>query len=142
MKKIIILIFAIVFLFITHCKSQETLQTKDSIPKKQDNTKERTKMTFVEEMAEPFEGYNSIQMFIQDNLIYPEEAKSKGISGKVFIEFVIEEDGTITNIKVLVGVHPLLDEEAMRVVGMFPKWKPCKNKGKPVRCYYQLPVTF
>jgi len=136
-----------------HCKKQEILPTKESIieinksdscdvKNKQDSLTNIPLMRFVEEMAEPIGGINTIYKFIQDNLIYPEEAKSKGIEGGVAVEFIIEGDGTITNVKILQGLHPDLDEEAIRVVNMFPKWKPCKTLGKPVRCYFQLLVSF
>jgi TonB family protein len=151
MKHVFFILAAIVFV-LNYCHAQEILPAKErmetnksdscSVKNKQDGLKNKAQMYFVEEMPEPIEGFNTIYQFIQDNLIYPEEAKSKGIEGKVFVEFIIEEDGTISNVGILQGLHPDLDEEAIRVINMFPKWKPGKKSGKPVRCYYQLPVSF
>lgn len=65
-----------------------------------------------------------------------------GIQGKVYIQFVIERDGSITDVKVLRGVDASLDKEAVRVVKAMPKWKPGKQRGKPVRVSYTLPINF
>jgi TonB family protein len=97
---------------------------------------------FVEVMPEPTGGLDAMYNFLQENLKYPEEARKKGISGRVLIEFVIERDGRITNVKVIHGTHPDLDAEALRVVKMMPKWKPGTQNGEPVRCFYQIPVMF
>ena len=64
------------------------------------------------------------------------------IQGKVFIQFVIERDGSITDVKVVRGVDASLDKEAVRVVQSMPKWKPGKQRGKPVRVAYTLPINF
>jgi protein TonB len=80
--------------------------------------------------------------FLQNTLKYPEVARNNNISGQVFLEFVVERDGSISGVKVLVGVYPDLDQEAIRVVKMMPKWKPGKQMGKPVRCFYQIPIRF
>jgi TonB family protein len=98
---------------------------------------------FVDEMPEPIGGFDAMLKFIQLELIqYPEKAKKNKITGQVFVEFVIEEDGSISNVKVISGISPELDEEAIRVVSMMPKWKPGKNRGKPVRCFYTIPIRF
>ena len=65
-----------------------------------------------------------------------------GIQGKVYIQFVIEKDGSITDVKVARGVDASLDKEAVRVVKAMPKWKPGKQRGKPVRVSYTLPIFF
>ena len=80
--------------------------------------------------------------YLSSNIKYPEEAKEKGISGRVFIQFVIEKDGSVSNVKVMKGIGGGCDEEAVRVVKAMPKWKPGKQKGKPVRVNYILPVSF
>ena len=80
--------------------------------------------------------------FIQKNLVYPQEAKEQKVSGKVFVGFVVEADGSLTNFSILRSVHPLLDEEALRVVKLMPKWKSGEQMGKPVRVQYQFPITF
>jgi len=81
-------------------------------------------------------------VFIKDNIVYPEVAREAGIQGRVIVQFIVGTDGTISDIEVVRGVHPLLDEEAMRVVGKMPKWKPGKLMDKTVRTKYSLPVFF
>ena len=87
-------------------------------------------------------GFEALQSFLRENTQYPEEAVKNSIQGKVIVSFVIEEDGSISNIKVARGVHPALDEEAVRVVGLMPKWKPAMNNSKPIRTKYNVPVFF
>jgi protein TonB len=97
---------------------------------------------FVEIMPEPIGGMDAMYKFLQDNLTYPAEAKEKGIQGQVFLEFVVEKNGSIGNVKVIRGVNPLLDAEAVRAVSLLPDWKPGMQNGKPVRCFYQIPIRF
>ena len=99
-------------------------------------------MRFVEEMPEPVGGMEAMYAFIYANVKYPEVARNNGISGSVVLEFVVEKDGSISGVKVLAGVYPDLDQEAVRVIKMLPKWKPGKQMGKPVRCYFQIPIRF
>jgi protein TonB len=97
---------------------------------------------FVEEMPEPIGGMEAMYAYLQSILKYPEVARNAGIQGQVFLEFVVEKDGSIGNVKVLAGVFPELDQEAIRAVKLLPKWKPGKQMGKPVRCFYQIPIRF
>jgi protein TonB len=99
-------------------------------------------MRFVEEMPEYVGGMDAMYAFLQSNLKYPEVARNNGIAGQVFIEFVVERDGSISDVRVLVGVYPELDQEAVRVVRSMPKWKPGKQMGKAVRCYFNIPIRF
>jgi len=99
-------------------------------------------LRFVEEMPEPVGGMDAMYAFLQANLKYPEVARNNNIQGQVFLEFVVERDGSISGVKVLAGVYPELDQEAMRVVRMMPKWKPGKQMGKTVRCFFQIPIRF
>jgi len=108
----------------------------------EEETEQAPPLRFVEEMPEPIGGFEAMYAFLQSNLKYPEVARNNGIQGQVFIEFVVEKDGSISNVKVLVGVYPELDQEAVRVVRMMPKWKPGKQMGKPVRTFYQIPIRF
>lgn len=87
-------------------------------------------------------GINAMYDFIQKNLKYPESAKDKGIEGRVFISFVVEKDGSISNVNVLRGVCEELDAEAVKVVKAMPKWTPGMNNGKAVRVQYTLPIVF
>ena len=94
----------------------------------------------VEDMPS-FPGGN-VSKWIAKNVKYPVLAMENGIQGKVFIQFVIERDGSITDVKVARGVDASLDKEAVRVVQSMPKWKPGKQRGKPVRVAYTLPINF
>jgi TonB family protein len=86
--------------------------------------------------------HKALYEFIESNLRMPKKAKEAGISGRVFLSFTIEDTGEITNIAVLKGLGFGCDEEAMRVVGLMPKWKPGKLYDKPVRVKFNLPISF
>ena len=81
-------------------------------------------------------------LWVAQNINYPEEAKSDGIQGRVMVQFTIYEDGSIRDAKVLRGVHPSLDAEAIRVILASPKWEPGYQDGKPVRVTFQFPAVF
>jgi TonB family protein len=80
--------------------------------------------------------------FLQANMKYPEEAKERGVQGKVFVTFIVEVNGSLSNISVLKGIGRVVDEEAIRVVKLMPKWIPGKMKGVPVRVQFNLPIKF
>jgi protein TonB len=80
--------------------------------------------------------------FIQRNLRYPPRAEEEGVSGKVFLSFVIERDGSVTDVTLLKGIGAGCDEEAMRVIKKSPKWKPGKQQNNPVRVRYTMPLSF
>ncbi len=86
--------------------------------------------------------FGDVSKWIAKNVKYPQIAAENNIQGKVFMNFVIEKDGSITDVKVLRGVDPALDKEAIRVIKSMPKWKPGKQRGKPVRVSFNLPITF
>lgn len=83
-----------------------------------------------------------INKWLGKNVKYPVIAQENNIQGRVTVQFVIEKDGSITDVKVLRGVDPSLDKEAVRVVKSMPKWKPGKQRGKPVRVSYTVPINF
>ena len=83
-----------------------------------------------------------VSKWIAKNVKYPQIAAENGVQGKVFMNFVIEKVGSITDVKVLRGVDPALDKEAIRVIKSMPKWKPGKQRGKPVRVSFNLPIVF
>jgi protein TonB len=85
---------------------------------------------------------NYFSKWVNENLVYPEIAKENGVQGRVTLQFTIRKDGTITNVKVLRGVEPSLDKEAVRVVSMSPKWKPGMQDDRPVSVTYTFPVIF
>jgi periplasmic protein TonB len=80
--------------------------------------------------------------YLQDNIKYPDEAKELGVQGKVFVTFVVEVDGSITDVRVLRGIGAGCDEEAIRVVRNMPRWIPGKQRGVPVRVQFNLPIKF
>jgi TonB family protein len=80
--------------------------------------------------------------FLRKNLHYPEEAVKKGLQGTVIVQMVVERDGTPTNFKVVKEVHPLLDNEALRVAKLLPKFIPAKKDEKPVRCIFNISIPY
>ena len=95
-----------------------------------------------EEMPEFPGGMRECMNWLGKNVNYPATAQEKGIQGRVIIQFVVERDGSITEPKVVRGVDPDLDKEALRVVSAMPNWKPGKHKGEVVRVKYTLPVMY
>jgi len=85
---------------------------------------------------------NKFREYIQKNLNYPTVAAENGIQGRVFVAFVVEPDGRVTNVKVVRSVDPALDKEAVRVVESSPRWKPGKQRGKSVRVSFTFPIIF
>ena len=80
--------------------------------------------------------------YLQENIHYPEEAKEAGVQGTVFITFIVEKDGRITNVKVLRGLGGGLDEESVRVIKSMPIWEPGRQRGKAIRCQFIMPIRF
>jgi len=80
--------------------------------------------------------------YLQKNIQYPQEAKEKGIHGRVIVQFIVEKDGSIKDTKVVRGIDPSLDNEALRVINAMPKWEPGKHKGEAVSVKYTVPVAF
>jgi TonB family protein len=87
-------------------------------------------------------GEESLKKFINEKMIYPKFCKENKIQGRVVMKFVVEKDGTLSNVTILKKVNELLDEEAIRLVKSMPRWKPGSNDGKPVRAYFTLPIAF
>lgn len=96
----------------------------------------------VEENPEFPGGPAKLLEYIQKNLEYPEAARENEIQGRVFVGFIVEEDGSVSNVKILRGIGYGCDEEAIRLVNSLPKFKPGKQRGKPIRVHYTLPIVF
>ena len=96
----------------------------------------------VEVMPEFPGGMQGLFEYMQNNVNYPKEAKNQKIEGRVIVSFIVEKDGSISDVHPLTAVHPLLDKEAMRLVNEMPRWKPGTEKGKAVRVSFALPVSF
>jgi TonB family protein len=96
----------------------------------------------VDEIPE-FPGGDKARMaYLQSNIAYPAEARNQNISGTVYIGFVVEKDGTISNVKILRGIGNGCDEEAVKAVNNMPVWKPGMKEGKPVRTHFNMPIKF
>lgn len=96
----------------------------------------------VEEMPEFPGGAAKMMEYIQKNIKYPMMARESDIQGRVFVSFVVEPDGSITNVSVMRGIGGGCDEEALRVVQSMPNWKPGKQRGSAVRCSFTVPIIF
>ena len=96
----------------------------------------------VEQMPEYPGGMQAMIEFLQTNMKYPEDAAKQKVEGRVMVQFVVETDGSVSDVHVAKQVFPSLDAEAIRVVQAMPKWMPGKDKGKVVRVKYNLPIVF
>ena len=96
----------------------------------------------VPEMPEYPGGAAALLSSFRETLVYPEDAKTEGIQGRVLVQFIVEEDGSITNPVIIKSVYPSLDAEALRFVSKMPKWKPGKIDGKLCRTKYIVPLNF
>lgn len=121
------------------------LKAKEEIaaPEPPKHVVEETKIfTVVEQMPMYPGGDGALMGYLRDNIHYPTVAAENGVQGRVVVGFVVERDGSITDVKILRGVDPSLDREAMRVVKSMPRWNPGKQNGSAVRVKYQVPVSF
>ncbi len=98
--------------------------------------------TIVEDMPSFPGGEEALFKYLGQNIKYPQIAKEAGITGRVFVNFVIDKEGNVTDVKVLRGIGGGCDEEAVRVVKNMPKWSAGKQRGKPVKVSYNLPIKF
>ncbi len=97
---------------------------------------------FVEDQPSPLGGMKAFYAYVGKNMKYPAQARRMGIEGKVYVTFVVGKDGALTDVKVLKGIGAGCDMEAIRVLSGAPKWKPGKQRGRPVRVRMQLPIIF
>jgi protein TonB len=95
-----------------------------------------------EVMPEFIGGDDALFCILGKNVHYPDSAKARGVKGMVYVAFVVEADGAVSEVQVARGVDPLLDAEAVRVVRMMPRFKPGEQDGKAVRCNVHLPISF
>lgn len=124
--------------------SKRQMETFVPPPPPKPKVEEVTEEIFVVVEEQPeFPGGNAAMMkFLSDNIKYPVIAQENGIQGRVITNFVVERDGSITDVQVVRGVDPSLDKEAVRVIQSMPKWKPGKQRGSAVRVRFTLPVVF
>ncbi len=98
--------------------------------------------TVVEDQPQFPGGEEARQRFLEENLRYPQMAREAGIQGTVFVTFVVETDGSVTDVQVLRGIGGGCDQEAVRVVEMMPRWEPGRQRGQPVRVQFNMPIRF
>lgn len=110
--------------------------------KKEEEASESEVFFIVEDMPEFPGGELALRQFIANSIKYPVIAQENGIQGRVYVTFVVDADGSVSNPRIARGVDPSLDKEALRVVGLLPKWKPGMQRGKPVRVSYTVPINF
>lgn len=130
-------------------KTQETDPLKNIVSTQQQSAedvsiilKEDSVFKVVEKMPLFKGGNEELYNYLANNIKYPEVAKKKGTQGTVFVTFIVEKDGTVTNVKIMRGIGDSCDEEAKRVVEGMPKWTPGYQEGKPVRVVFNLPVKY
>ena len=119
-------------------KAKEVLVTEPVKPKEEENKV----FEVVEQMPSFPGGMAALMAYLQKSIKYPPVAEENGIQGRVVCTFVVERDGSVTDVRVAKSVDPSLDKEAVRVVSAMPKWIPGKQNGQSVRVKYTLPVTF
>lgn len=133
-------------LIIRNTESDQNTQvevTKMEVEKEEEEEAEEAPIFFiVEEMPEFPGGPTEISRFIMENVKYPVIAQENGIQGKVYVSFIVNGKGEVENVKIARGVDPSLDKEAIRVVQSLPKWKPGKQRNKPVKVSFTIPVSF
>jgi TonB family protein len=123
-------------------ETKKTEETKSEIKVVEKNSQKEEVFTLVEQMPEYPGGEDARIKFMVENIKYPEDARKSGVQGIVFVSFVVEKDGKITNVKTLRGINNSCDKEAERVISMMPAWKPGIQRGQPVRVQFNMPVKF
>lgn len=125
-------------------EADQKTEIADFVPvvKVEEEVEELEIFTVVESMPE-FPGGDAARMkFLQENIKYPQLARESGIQGTVYVTFVVETDGRVTDVRVLRGIGGGCDEEAVRVIQAMPRWNPGKQRGKPVRVQFNMPIRF
>ena len=120
----------------------EVIEEYVPVEVEEEEVSETEVFTIVEEMPAYPGGDAKLYEYLGKNIKYPQIARESGIQGRVFVNFVVEPDGSVSNVKVMRGIGGGCDEEAVRVIKTMPKWKPGKQRGKAVRVTYTIPVVF
>lgn len=148
LKMVFVAPFAIILICLilfggTVFAQEVTNETKEEASEsKSVNTKEPV-YTVVTKMPGYPGGDKAYQRFLSKNIKYPEEARKNGISGTVYLSFIVEKDGKVSNVKLLRGIGSGCDKEAIRVVSLFPDYEPGLDEdGKPVRTVFNIPISF
>ena len=119
-----------------------TISSSENLDVKSPKSDPDTVFQIVDEMPKFSGGEQAMMEFVASNIKYPEAAKDKNIEGRVFVSFVVEKDGSVSNVKVMRGIGGGCHDEAVRVIKSMPNWKPGIKDGKPVRVSYMMPINF
>ena len=133
------------FLLSTEDDASLGVEIRDYVVEQEEEEEVEEEVPFaIVEQKPTFQGgdANTFTKWVFSKIVYPEIAKENGVQGRVTLQFTIETDGSVKNVKVLRGVDSSLDKEAIRVVSSSPKWKPGMQRNKPVRVKYTFPVVF
>ena len=128
--------------YVKNGKKEIVSATVKAEKSEEENDTDNDAFNVVEQMPEFPGGAAEMMKFLSENVKYPEAASKAGTHGRVIAQFIVEADGSITNVKVVKKVSDEIDAEAVRVINAMPKWKPGMQKGQPVRVKYTIPVTF
>lgn len=127
----------------TEADDETVIEVAPVISTEEEEEEEEAQVFFiVEDMPEFPGGELALRKYIANSIKYPVIAQENGIQGKVYVTFVVDKDGSISDARVARGVDPSIDKEALRVVNLLPKWKPGKQRGKAVRVSYTVPINF
>lgn len=118
------------------------VQEYEPVPMEEEEKKEEKIFVVVENQPQFPGGEKARMRYLRNNIEYPQLARESGIEGTVYVTFVVEKDGSITDVRVLRGIGGGCDKEAIRVVKEMPKWEPGKQRGKPVRVQFNMPIRF
>ena len=135
-------VFALLILLNTQCDNVKPNEDKQQTPAAEVETVQDSIYRVSDAMPEYPGGPNEMMRYIQENIKYPQSAKDNKIEGRVFVTFVVEKDGSITNATVLRGIDKECDAEALRVVSSMPKWNPGQQKGEVVRTQFTIPIIY
>ncbi|MCC5945275.1 MAG: TonB family protein [Bernardetiaceae bacterium] len=120
----------------------DVVSATPGVVKKEEKEDSNEIFDIVEEAATPVGGMEAFYEYVSKEIKYPKQAKRMQVQGKVFVVFVVEKDGSLTQVEVLKGIGAGCDEEALRVIKNAPKWNPAKQRGRAVRTRIRVPITF
>jgi periplasmic protein TonB len=112
------------------------------VPPAEPEVSDDVPVIFAEESASPKNGLQAFYKYVGENIKYPVQARRIGIEGRVYVEFIINRDGSLSDVKAVKGIGAGCDEEAVRIIQSSPTWNPGKQRGKTVRQRYTLPIIF
>ena len=121
-------------------RNEELFEILEEVPEEEVDSDQIFQI--VEQAPIPIGGFDAFNRYVVNNLKYPDAARRLGIEGKVFVSFVVDENGDISNAMIMKGIHKLCDEEALRVVANAPDWNPGKQRGRAVKVRVTVPLNF